>query len=385
MPQIKNLTKAATRITQAIQDQEPIVLYGDSDLDGTSSVIILQETLKTLGGKVVAVYFPEREKEGYGITRTGLEVLEKHAPALFIAMDLGISNFQEILLAKEKGFEVMLLDHHEVLGKLPAADIIVDPKQPGETYPFHGFAACGVVLKLAEQLLGKDVSPSLRRSLVEIAALGTIADMMPKEHDNTEIIEEGMETIEQSWRPGIKAFFDVPEFQDYPNIATKVSKLISVLNARDVQDGMPASFRVLSCPSEDRAKDMVRDLIEKNRIRKQQIQELAEKVRKSLAQNNDFVIVQGGLDFAYMHLGAVASIISQEQDKPVFLYMQQEKESMGSVRAPAEYDVVKAMQSCADLFVTYGGHAQAAGFRLKNTNIAKLKESLNTYFKTYRD
>ena len=126
---IKNLDKAALRLKDAVKNGERIILYGDADLDGACSAIIMQETLKTLGGNVVRVYFPDRENDGYGITLQALKELKTFSPGLVCAMDLGISNFKEIVKAKELGFDVMLVDHHVVLDKLPVADIIVDPKQ----------------------------------------------------------------------------------------------------------------------------------------------------------------------------------------------------------------------------------------------------------------
>ena len=129
--EIKNLKKAADRIKKAIRDKERIVLYGDADLDGAGSIIILKESIKNLGGQTPFIYFPDREKEGYGINEKALKSLKKLAPALFIAMDCGIINFKEIKMANSFGFEVIIIDHHQVLDELPEASIVVDPKQKG--------------------------------------------------------------------------------------------------------------------------------------------------------------------------------------------------------------------------------------------------------------
>src|SRR3990167_9229755 len=208
MAKIKNLTKAANRIKKAIAQRERIVLYGDADMDGVTSVLIADEAIKSLGGNVVAYYFPEREKEGYGVTPKALEYLKQYAPALLVTFDLGISNFKEIPMAKKLGFDVIIVDHHKVLDRLPKADIIVDPKQPGDTYPFKEFAACGLSLQLAKAILGKNLSDALYQSMVELAAMGTIADMMVREQDNVKIIQEGFDAIPYSWRPGIRAFLE---------------------------------------------------------------------------------------------------------------------------------------------------------------------------------
>ena len=204
---IKNLRKAAQRILRAIKNEERIILYGDADLDGTTSVIILKESIQSLGGKVFAVYFPDREKEGYGITKTGLNFLRKYSPALLIALDCGIGNFKEIKLAKKLGFEVILIEHHEIIDKLPQASIVVDPKQKGDRYPFKGLASAGITFKLSELLFNKKMTTTLKRTFLELVALATIADMMPRQSENKVFIEEGLSTLNNSLRPGINIFF----------------------------------------------------------------------------------------------------------------------------------------------------------------------------------
>ena len=127
MAEIKNIKKVSERITKAIKDRERIILYGDADMDGIGATIALEEAIKTLGGKITAIYFPDREIEGYGLNEDALNFLKKHAPALLILLDCGISNFNEIKIAKKMGFEVMIVDHHKTLHKLPQASIIVNP------------------------------------------------------------------------------------------------------------------------------------------------------------------------------------------------------------------------------------------------------------------
>ena len=250
--EIKNLKKAAQRIEKAILNKEKIILYGDADLDGVASLLLLKEAIQNLGGQIAAVYFPDREEEGYGISKKALERLKEKAPALFVALDCGITNFEEISLAKKLGFEIIVIDHHEVLDKLPEAEIIVDPKQKSDKYPFKELATVGIVYKLSEILLG-EMSEMLKKSFLELVALATIADCMPKENENKIMIEEGLLSIEKSWRPGIKAFFEERSFENY-DTSHKVSKLISLLNVRDVQNQLPASYRLLISPSLEETK-----------------------------------------------------------------------------------------------------------------------------------
>jgi len=182
--QIKNLKKAAQRLKLAGKKKEKVIIYGDADLDGVASVIIMQETLENLGADIAAVYFPDREIEGYGITMTALKKLKKFSPALLVAVDLGIGNFAEVEAARNLGFETIIIDHHEILDDVPNADIIIDPKQPIDHSSFKLFSAAGLVFKTAQEALGKNLSPRLRINFLELAALATIADMMPREGEN---------------------------------------------------------------------------------------------------------------------------------------------------------------------------------------------------------
>ena len=379
MAEIKNLKKTAERIKKAINPpaggkKETIILYGDADLDGVSSVIILKEAISSLNGRVTAVYFPDREAEGYGITETGLNFLKKYSPALLIAVDCGIGNFKEVKLAKEFGFEIIIIDHHEILEKLPQADIIVDPKQKGDKYPFKDLSATGVIFKLAEIFLENKMTESLRKTFLELVAIATLADMMPKEKDNKIFIENGLSYLKESFRPGIKAFLEIEPFKDFPNLNQKVSKIISILNIRDVEDRLPASFRLLTTSSLEVAKEIIEKLLIKSKIRKEKIGEILEEVRKRISKKSEPIVFEGDSNFELTLISSVASIICKEYKKPTFLFKKMEKESSGTVRTPSEIDSVNLMRKCKEYPLTYGGHPRAAGFRIKNESLEKFKE-----------
>ncbi|HCM36432.1 MAG: hypothetical protein A3J30_03810 [Candidatus Wildermuthbacteria bacterium RIFCSPLOWO2_02_FULL_47_9c] len=378
---IKNLTKAANRVQKAIAQEERIILYGDADLDGVTAVLIADEAIKSLGGKVAAYYFPEREKEGYGVTRKALKHLKQYAPGLLITFDLGISNFEEIPLAKKLGFSVIVMDHHKALGKLPKADIIVDPKQPGEKYPFKEFAACGLSLQLAKALLGKKMSDTLYQSMVELAAVGTIADMMAREQDNSQIIQDGLDALPYSWRPGIRAFLESDIFGDDASLEQKVQHMIAILNVRDTKNRRPGAFRLLSCPSLPKAKRTIDDFVEKHKLRRERVDRAADEIRMRIFHKKaDPWVFEGDAAFEYVLLGALASIISQETQKPAFIYTKSKTTLLGSVRAPSGHDTVKAMQSCREFLDTYGGHPQASGFQTTADKEKDLRACLTQYF-----
>ncbi len=373
---LKNIDKAAKRIKQAIKNKERIILYGDSDLDGATSVIILQDSIATLGGKVDLLYFPDRESQGYGVNKKALQFLKKYAPGLLITLDCGIGNVEEIDLANKMGFEVMIVDHHEPLDKLPEAGIIVDPKQKGDKYPFKGLSCAGVVFKLAEELLGKKMSQSLQRNFLELVALSTIADMMPRESENKIFIEQGLSYLKNSWRPGIRAFLGAEEFKDCKNLNEKIYRIISVLNVRDVKKGLPASFRLLNSSCQKEVGRIIKELLKKLKIRKEKIEKTVNLIERRLAVKDEPLIFEGSPSFDLSLLSTVASIICRCYEKPVFLYKKMAKETQGTVRSPKNIHSVSLMKKCSAMLLTYGGHAQASGFRVKNSQLEKFRQCL---------
>jgi len=377
MPEIKNLKKAAERILEAIGKRENILLYGDGDLDGVSSVIILKETIRSLGGKVSAVYFPDREIEGYGITEVGLKFLKKNAPALLIVVDCGIGNFKEVKLAKKLGFEVIIIEHHEVLDKLPGAEIVVNPKQKGDKYPFKGLATVGIAFKLSELILGDKIKGVLKNTFLELVALATLADMMPQQSENKLFISEGLSLLKRTFRPGIKVFFETEIFKNSLDFIQKVSKMISILNVRDVAYRFPASYRLLTVSSPKEAKKIVKVLLKKSKIRKEKIERIIEEVEKRIKGIPGAIIFEGDSDFELILMSSAASVICQKYQRPTFLYKKMEKESQGTVRTPKDTDAVDLMKKCKKYPLTYGGHPRAAGFRVKNGNLEKFKKCLS--------
>ncbi|MDD5144783.1 MAG: DHH family phosphoesterase [Candidatus Pacebacteria bacterium] len=373
--EIKNIGKAAKRIKKAIKNEENIILYGDSDLDGAASILIMKEGICNFGGKVVSICFPDREKEGYGLNEKSLKILKKYSPALLITCDLGISSFKEMKMARRQGFDVIIVDHHEILDKLPDADIIIDPKQPADKYPFKNFATVGIAFKLVKCLLGKAMTKNLRKGFLELTALATIADMMPRKGENETLIQEGLFYFEKSWRPGLKAFLEAREIRSLSNLNQKVSRIISILNVRDISDNLPASFRLLSAKSEKEAKEIIKKLLKKNKIRKKKIEKMMGEVERSISEE-DRIILGGRRSFESVLMSSVASILCRKYSKPVFLYKRMVKESLGTVRTPPDVNGVSLLKECSKYLLTYGGHPQAAGFRINNKNLANFEKCL---------
>jgi len=367
--EIKNLEKAAQRILEAIKKRERILIYGDSDLDGVCSVIILKETIKNLGGKIDAVYFPEREVEGYGISEKGLISLKKFSPALFISLDCGISNFKEIEIAKNYGFFVIVIDHHQVLDELPKADIIVDPKQRDDQYPFKDLATVGIVFKLAEKMLGEKMTSPLRKNFLELVALATLADMMPQVGENKVLTEEGLVYLKNSWRPAFQVFSKIFE------LPKEITKVISILNVRDVENNLPASYRILTESDFRKVEELVEKLIKKSKERKKEVEKILNFIEEKI-KREDKIIFEGSKEWNFSVISIVASQLCQKYQKPTFIYKIFENESQGTVRVPPGIDSVEWMKKCKELLISFGGHPSASGFRIKNENLEKFKECL---------
>lgn len=377
---IKNLEKAAERIKQAVQNKERIILYGDSDLDGISSVVILEEAIKSLGGHIDCAFFPDREADGYGINLRALDMLKDKAPALFITLDLGIGNLEEIEVAKKMGFEVIVIDHHEILHGKPDIPIIVDPKQKDDDYPFKGLANVGITFKLCEEILGDKISNNLKDSFLELTALGTIADMVPQTDDNIMIIEQGLRSLKNTFRPALRAFLDV--LGEGYVFEGSLKKIISALNAAESVNFENESYVLLTSFSVSNCKEMVESLLSKNLYKQQQVKDVTCEVeRRILSKADEQIIFEGDPAWKLTLAGSVASIMCNKYIKPVFIFKHGDKESCGSVRNPKGTNSVEAMKTCSDFLITYGGHAQASGFRIKNENLEKFKERLNDFFK----
>ena len=380
--EIKNLDKAAKRILKAIKNKERIILYGDADLDGVTSVIILKETIKNLGGEVSAVYFPCRETEGYGINREALNYLKQFAPALFLTVDCGISNFEEVVSAKKLKFDTVIIDHHEPLDKLPKASLIVDPKQKGDRYPFKGLATCGIVFKLSQLLLEDKLTGPLKKNFLELVALATIADMMPEIDENKIMIDEGLAYLKDTWRPGLKVFFEIDSIQEAGNMRQEAQKIISALNMVEPREHLNATYLLLTAESVMQARFLAIELLEKRDKKQLEIKNINEEIEGRLFQKQtEPVIFEGSYAWSISLLGSVASRLCRKYKKPAFIFKIQEKESRGAVRTSEGVNSVELMKKCSKYLLSFGGHPQASGFKIKNKNLEKFKECLIENFK----
>jgi len=384
--EIKNLKKAAKRIKQAVKKQERIIIFADADLDGTTSAIILEETIQNLSGKVDLVYFPDRDIDGYGLSKKALDNFINKAPGLLVILDCGIGSFDGIKKASLAGFEVIVIDHHEILGKLPQPALIVDPKQPKDRYVFKKLANVSLTYKLSEAILGKKMPNTVQKSFFELAALGAIADMMPEEDYNKKVINEGVLCLKETFRPGFMALIDhFKELKEIENSQRIIfTKIVTILNITDLKNNLTESYLLFKEKNLAKAKEMVRRLSDESRKRQMRIQEITDQAitRDNLGES---IVFQGNELWEQILTGPVASRVCNKTKKPTFIFKIGKEKCRGSVRMPDKRDGVMAMQSCEAFLEVFGGHPPAAGFTCDKSQTEGLKKCLENYFKSNPD
>lgn len=375
---MKGVKQVVKRLLNAVRDKEKIILIGDSDPDGVTSIIILKEALDALGSHTQA-YFPNPEEEGHGLKKELLESIKDEAPALLITLDFGIRNFEEIELANTLGFEVIVIDHHLVLDQLPKASIIIDPYQKGDGYPFKKLANAGIVYQLAKELLVQTGKQYYLGDLLALTMLATLAEQVPLEQDNAKIVEEGLIALQYSQRPGLLALVEIANLENCRTEEIR-EKIIPLLSSAETQNHQSEMFTLLVEKSEKEAEKMVQILLDKNEERKTVIQRTLTKIDEEI--NPTEIMVFSVLENlpSLPILGTLASKIQQKYDKPSLIIRKDKLESRGSMRTPEGVNSLKALEHCQEFLKNFGGHSPASGFSLENNNLEKLKTCLLDYF-----
>lgn len=366
---------------------DKIVIYGDEDVDGVASSIIIKEALERKGFSNIKVIFCFQE-EGHGFNMASLDYIEKENPRLIIMVDLGISDNEAVIAARSKGFESIIIDHHEPLSDdLPPANFIINPKQPEDDYAFKKLAAAGLCYHFALWLLKDDPDIDiLNDRFVELAGLATIADMMPVEEDNLNIINRAMDVLPNTSRDSIRFLLERYSKEDIV-LREVIQRLITVLNASQVNNQrMAESFLVLTENRSSEISKMV-EILEKRssehfRLREEIILEAERRLNEENLLSD--IIFIGDDNWPRRVLASVATRLASSYQRPVFVYCQGEKTSRGSARAPDGIDCVSLMSACSKYLVNFGGHPPAAGFEVKNEDLQKLHICLiKSYQKLY--
>ncbi len=378
---MKGMTEASQRIARAIADDEPMAVYGDFDTDGVTAVTLLMQAISTMGG-TIQPYIPHRVREGYGLNNEAIEQLAAEGIRLLITVDCGISNVAEVAHAQALGLDVIVTDHHQPPPTLPAALAVVNPKQPGCSYPYKQLVGVGIAFKLVQALVRQGLRlHGLRgRDLLDIVALGTVTDMGPLDGENRVLVKKGLEAIHSSERPGLKALIAVAGLPQSKVDAMSIGFMLGPrINAAGRLDDAVRAYNLLLADDFATAQTLAQELNQANRQRQEltkQVQAAARAQAQAEGKHQQRIVVLAGDDYPAGIIGLVAGKLVEEWSRPVLLIERGPEQSHGSARSVRGFNIFEALHSCKDLFVRFGGHSMAAGFTIENVRLPELDARL---------
>ena len=366
------------RICKAMDQNEPIVIYGDYDVDGVTATALLVELLQSLGGKA-REYIPNRFDEGYGINNDALKTLKQDGVTLVISVDCGIRSPAEAEYARELGLDLIITDHHQPANDLPKAYTIVNPKQAGDEYPDKELAGVGVAYKIAEALIEARKSDFDKSQFLDLVALGTVADLAPLTGENRYLVRKGLERIRATNRQGLFSLANVAELNISSTTATNIGFVLGPrLNAAGRLESALAAFELLTTRDVMRAGQLALQLDQNNRDRQaltRLIQEQAEAMVLADDPQADILFAVHP-DFNTGVVGLAASRLAETYYRPAVVGQIGDETTRCSCRSIPEFHITEALDRCADLLVRHGGHKAAAGFTVRNENLNELKTRL---------
>ena len=374
---LHDMQKAVDLIKQAIETQQQITIYGDYDADGVTSVTVLTTALERLGAKVNFA-IPNRFDHGYGPNSDYFEQLHIDGTEVLITVDNGISGIEQVAFAKSLGMTVIITDHHEMGEELPAADAVIHPRHPEGNYPFGELAGVGVAFKLASALLGE--APL---DLLEIVAIGTIADLVPLEYENRYMVKEGIRRLRRTPRPGIKALMQVSGHEQNALSEETIGFTIGPrLNAPGRLGDADVAVDLLKSEDDQQALGIAEALNDLNKERQQIVKEIAKEVEAQVeiryGDKIPHVLVVEGEDWNPGVVGIVASRLTEKYYRPsIILCLDHEAGiAKGSARSIEGFDLYKELSKNASILPHFGGHSMAAGMSLKIEDVELLRSNL---------
>lgn len=379
----EDMKVAVDRIKLAVNNNEKITVYGDYDADGITATAILCHYLKEIGANV-DYYIPDRLDEGYGVNENAVEEIAKRGTNLIITVDTGITAFEEVYYAQDLGIDFIITDHHECRGEIPECVAVINPKRHNSTYPFHNLCGAGVAFKLVCALNGNNISPILKK-YSSLAAIATVADVMPVTDENRAIIKFGMKYFNNCENKGVTAilnesdvnaetldcnglgFFVVPRI----NAAGRIGNAEDALHMFLSEDIYTAS-------------KFAKKLSEYNRQRQKLCNDIyfeAEEIINSnkLFENN--IIIVANENWHPGVIGIVAAKVTQKYNKPSILLTIEGEIAHGSARSVEGINIFDALCGCENLLIKFGGHTQAAGISLFTDDINTFSDTINLYLK----
>ena len=375
-----DMQKAVDRINEAIDNEEKILVYGDYDADGITSTVLLVETLISLGANVSS-YIPNRFEEGYGPNKEAFTKIINSGISLIITVDNGIAGVEEVELANELGCDVIITDHHKIQDIIPNAYAIIHPEHPEGDYPFKKLAGVGVAFKLAHALL--EIFPDF---LLDLVAIGTIADMVSITDENRIFVKQGLELLNEDPRIGLKMLLELSNINSKIDEQTVGFYIAPKLNSIGRMDSAKLGLSFLMAEDAANARVLAEQIekfnIERKQVTEEIVKDVIDKIETSDKKNKNVIMISG--DYHEGVLGIVASNIVEKYQKPVFIMNSKEGILKGSARSIYDFNIYTAMNKISDLFIAFGGHTLAAGFSFDEVNLDKIENFLDSEYENYK-
>jgi single-stranded-DNA-specific exonuclease len=382
---LKGMNKAVTRLRQAIRQREPIAVYGDFDADGVTATALLVETLLALGAQAEP-YIPHRV-EGYGLNEDALRELGQKGIKVIVTVDCGIRATDQVIYGRGLSLDIIVTDHHAPGKELPPAIAAINPKQADCRYPFEQLAGVGLAFKLAQALLRANSQIPVAKGkvgldeedLLDLVALGTVADLAPLKGENRALVRRGLEKLNEPQRLGLQALISQSGVRPGQITATTIGYVLGPrLNAAGRLDTAMASYDLLTASSPAEARSLALKLDKVNRERQRLTVDTLERAREQVLAigEEERLFFVAAEDYLPGIVGLVAQRLADEFYRPSVVVELGEETSRGSCRSIPEFNITKALDQCSDLLFKYGGHSVAAGFTVTNANLEPLQQRL---------
>lgn len=379
---LQGMEQAVKRLLEAVGQGQKIMIYGDYDADGIAAAAIMVEALRRLGSRV-DYYLPSRFGDGYGLHIEPLRQFKAEGASLVVTVDCGINACEEASFAAASGLDLIITDHHQPLDPLPAAVSVINPLQPGCPYPFKDLSGAGVAFKLASALLEKAGEP-FPDHLLDLAALGTAADVVPLLGENRAIVYFGLEVLRAMGRTGFRALAAAVSL-DREQITGRTLSYVLAPNinaAGRMGEAYPAAGLLLE-DNPDAARELADKLLEANRDRRSKEQRILVEAEEAaiglLAGGEQKIITLAGENWHHGVIGIVASRLVDKYNRPFCLIALDGEEGRGSARSIPGFDITAALHACSGNLERFGGHEQAAGFKIRTEQVDGLREDLIRY------
>lgn len=371
---LKDMDRAVLRVTRALKRGETIAVYGDYDVDGITATCLLTDCLTRLGGRVRS-YIPDRLEEGYGLNQEAVLHLARQGVTLIITVDCGITAAREVEFARELGIDVVITDHHECKQAIPEAAAVVDPHRPDCPYPFKGLAGVGVALKLAMAAAGPDRAGLVFREYADLAAVGTVADVMPMTGENRTIVQTGLAALAHPRRVGLAQLMEEAGLGDKPVTSVSIGYTLAPrINAAGRMGQADLAAELLLTRDPGRAAALAQELCALNRERQTiECEIFQECVQRLERRPQSGVILLADEHWHQGVVGIVASRLTEKYSCPVFMVCLDQGMGKGSCRSWGGVNLFHLLTQCQDLLEGFGGHAMAAGFTVREENIPALE------------